>query len=242
MSIFQKDQAWHVPEELNLVSMMEACKVLVGHHDFSSFRATGCQAISPMKTLDELHVCEMPAWPCFPSPEDRKLSPQSSEAKDLDNSTSVSMDPILRLKQGTQEKLRCFVVTARARSFLYHQVRLLVGTLKAVGSGALTVQDVKRILDGRDITQVPAMASACGLYLAHVKYDFSDDNELGPNMMKVIEGRVGPYLVGRLQVPAKWVSYLHQAYEQNSHPTSKCSHFLLLLKTTSLSKQKHSFH
>jgi tRNA pseudouridine38-40 synthase len=80
------------------------------------------QAISPMKTLDELHVCEMPAWPCFPSPEDRKLSPQSSEAKDLDNSTSVSMDPILRLKQGTHEKLRCFVVTARARSFLYHQV------------------------------------------------------------------------------------------------------------------------
>ena len=80
------------------------------------------QALSPMKTLDELHVCEMPVWPCFPSPEDRKLSPQNSEAIDLDRSTSESMDQILRLKQGTGEKLRCIVVTARARSFLYHQV------------------------------------------------------------------------------------------------------------------------
>ncbi|KAG0556871.1 hypothetical protein KC19_11G085600 [Ceratodon purpureus] len=181
MSIFQKDQAWHVSEELNLESMMEACKVLVGHHNFSSFRATGCQALSPIKTLDELHVCEMPVWPCFPSPEDRKLSSESPETKDIDKSTSESTDPILRSKQGTQDNLRCIVVTARARSFLYHQVRLLVGTLKAVGSGALAVHDVKRILDAQDITQVPAMAPACGLYLAHVKYDFSDDNELGPN-------------------------------------------------------------
>lgn len=173
MSIFQKDQAWHVHEDLNLTSMMEACKGLVGHHDFSSFRATGCQANSPLRTLDELHICEMPAWPCFPSPEDREYSPPMAEVKDSDKSSSESTN----LKQGTPEKLRCFVVTARARSFLYHQVRLMVGTLKAVGSGALAVQDVKRILDARSITHTPAMAPACGLYLAHVKYDFSDDNE-----------------------------------------------------------------
>lgn len=80
------------------------------------------QANSPMRTLDELHVCDMPAWPCFPSPEERILSPPSAEAKDLDKSASESMNSSLGLKQGTPEKLRCFVVTARARSFLYHQV------------------------------------------------------------------------------------------------------------------------
>jgi tRNA pseudouridine38-40 synthase len=36
--------------------MHEAAQVLVGHHDFSTFRATGCQALSPMKTLDALNV------------------------------------------------------------------------------------------------------------------------------------------------------------------------------------------
>lgn len=41
---------------------------------------------------------------------------------------------------------------------------------------------VKHILNARSITQVPAMAPACGLYLAHVKYDFSDNSEHGPNM------------------------------------------------------------
>lgn len=182
MSVFQKDQAWHVSEELNLTSMMEACKVLVGHHDFSSFRATGCQANSPIRTLDELHVCEMPAWPCFPSPEERQQSSQNAETKDLESTTSELKDPILTSKLGTSEKLRCFVITARARSFLYHQVRLMVGTLKAVGCGDLTVQDVQRILDARTITQAPAMAPACGLYLANVKYDFSDDHEHSLNV------------------------------------------------------------
>eukprot|EP01018_Ginkgo_biloba_P026487 Gb_00592 [translate_table: standard] len=52
--------------------MQEACKVLVGHHDFSSFRATGCQEKSPVITLSELHVCEMPSWPAFPSSIDRR--------------------------------------------------------------------------------------------------------------------------------------------------------------------------
>lgn len=71
MSAFEKDRAWHVPEELDLLAMQvgwhtslnlfynlsfilhnyrngiilmqKACQVLVGHHDFSSFRAAACQ-------------------------------------------------------------------------------------------------------------------------------------------------------------------------------------------------------
>ncbi|CAK9165408.1 unnamed protein product [Ilex paraguariensis] len=45
LSTFEKDRAWHVPEELNLPAMQKACKVLVGHHDFSSFRAAACQVV-----------------------------------------------------------------------------------------------------------------------------------------------------------------------------------------------------
>ncbi|KAJ0093325.1 hypothetical protein Patl1_26513 [Pistacia atlantica] len=46
LSIFEKDRAWHVPEELDLHAMQEACTVLLGCHDFSSFRASGCQVVS----------------------------------------------------------------------------------------------------------------------------------------------------------------------------------------------------
>lgn len=60
---------------------------------------------------------------------------------------------------------------ARARSFLYHQVRLLVGVLKCAGTGQLTVADVERILNAKDVTAASPMAPACGLYLGHVKYN-----------------------------------------------------------------------
>jgi tRNA pseudouridine38-40 synthase len=49
-------RVWHVPVPLNADIMHEAAQVLVGTHDFSTFRATSCQALSPIKTLDILNV------------------------------------------------------------------------------------------------------------------------------------------------------------------------------------------
>jgi tRNA pseudouridine38-40 synthase len=51
-----KHRAWHVHQPLNLVPMNEAAQLLVGRHDFSSFRAGDCQANSPIKTLDSFEV------------------------------------------------------------------------------------------------------------------------------------------------------------------------------------------
>lgn len=47
---------WHVPVPLDADAMHEAAQVLVGHHDFTSFRSTECQAKSPERTLDHLAV------------------------------------------------------------------------------------------------------------------------------------------------------------------------------------------
>ncbi len=47
-------RTWHVPRRLDLAAMNEAAGALVGHHDFSTFRAANCQAKSPMKTLEAL--------------------------------------------------------------------------------------------------------------------------------------------------------------------------------------------
>jgi tRNA pseudouridine38-40 synthase len=45
-------RVWHLKKPLDAVAMHEAAQVLVGHHDFTTFRDLACQAKSPMKTLD----------------------------------------------------------------------------------------------------------------------------------------------------------------------------------------------
>jgi len=49
-------RVWHVPVPLDADAMHEAAQVLVGKHDFSTFRSASCQAQSPVKTLDVLKV------------------------------------------------------------------------------------------------------------------------------------------------------------------------------------------
>ena len=49
-------RAWHVKRPLDARLMGEAARVLVGHHDFTTFRDIACQAKSPMKTLDLAEV------------------------------------------------------------------------------------------------------------------------------------------------------------------------------------------
>ncbi len=51
-----RGRAWFVPVPLDAGAMHEAARALLGKHDFTSFRAGGCQAKSPVKTLDALEV------------------------------------------------------------------------------------------------------------------------------------------------------------------------------------------
>jgi tRNA pseudouridine38-40 synthase len=46
---------WH-STPLDAISMQQAAKILVGQHDFSAFRAKGCQAKSPVRTVEFLEV------------------------------------------------------------------------------------------------------------------------------------------------------------------------------------------
>ncbi|MGD9543405.1 MAG: tRNA pseudouridine(38-40) synthase TruA [Methylocystis sp.] len=49
-------RAWHVKRPLDAGAMHEAAQSLVGRHDFTTFRASECQANSPMRTLERLDV------------------------------------------------------------------------------------------------------------------------------------------------------------------------------------------
>ncbi|WP_395611496.1 tRNA pseudouridine(38-40) synthase TruA [Allosphingosinicella sp.] len=49
-------RAWRVPVPLDAEAMNDAAQVLVGRHDFTTFRSAHCQSDSPLKTLDRLFV------------------------------------------------------------------------------------------------------------------------------------------------------------------------------------------
>jgi len=124
-AVLEQGHVWWVKPRLDVAAMHEAAQVLVGRHDFTSFRATDCQAESPVRTVDEITVT------------------------------------------GSGELIN---VTARARSFLHHQIRNIVGTLKLVGEGKWNKADVQRALDARDRAAAGPTAPPDGLYLTHVRY------------------------------------------------------------------------
>lgn len=47
---------WHVRRALDVDAMRAAAQYLIGHHDFTTFRDTACQAKSPMRTVDRLDI------------------------------------------------------------------------------------------------------------------------------------------------------------------------------------------
>ena len=49
-------RAWHVRPVLDAAAMHRAAQVLVGTHDFTTFRSAHCQSASPVKSLDRLEV------------------------------------------------------------------------------------------------------------------------------------------------------------------------------------------
>ena len=51
-----RGRVWRIPVRLDADAMHDAAQVLVGKHDFTTFRDGQCQAKSPVKTLDEVQV------------------------------------------------------------------------------------------------------------------------------------------------------------------------------------------
>ncbi len=121
----ERNQVWHVPKPLDAGRMHEAAQLILGLHDFTTFRSAECQANSPIRTLDAFDV------------------------------------------SGDGETI---AITASARSFLHHQVRSMVGSLKLVGEGKWSPADFRAALDAADRSRCGAMAPSSGLYLTGADY------------------------------------------------------------------------
>ena len=52
----QKNKAWHIRKKLDVKAMITGAKLLLGTHDFSTFRAASCGAKSPIKTIEKILI------------------------------------------------------------------------------------------------------------------------------------------------------------------------------------------
>jgi tRNA pseudouridine38-40 synthase len=121
----KKNRAWQVFRPLDIATMHDAAQILVGRHDFTTFRSVHCQAASPVKTIDRITVYE----------------------------------------HGEEIFFKFF-----ARSFLHTQVRSMVGSLKYIGEGKITGNELKEALKARDRVRCAPLAPPYGLYLTGVDY------------------------------------------------------------------------
>ena len=117
--------SWWVKKKLDLSSMKLGAMQFLGNHNFNSFRAKGCQAGSPIKTINKVTI---------------------SKGRDL------------------------ITINFFARSFLYNQVRIMVGTLQDVGLGRIKHEEIKKIIDKKNRSYAGITAPAKGLTLVKVFY------------------------------------------------------------------------
>ena len=52
----QKNKAWHIRKKLDIKAMKKGVKLLLGTHDFSTYRAASCGAKSPVKTMEKILI------------------------------------------------------------------------------------------------------------------------------------------------------------------------------------------
>lgn len=127
---------------LNVDKMKEAAADIPGEHDFKAFCSSKTSAMSTVRTVYSVEVI---------AKEERVM---------LDG---VKLD---------KEEFAPMVITIRVKGngFLYNMVRIIAGTLIAVGKGRLEPECVKKALESLNRDDVGPTAPAKGLTLVEIKY------------------------------------------------------------------------
>ena len=146
---FEWDRSWRIENEkpLDVDAMNNAAQYLVGTHDMSSFRGPSCVRASPVAVVNHVSVTWHPYG--FADMFSSVHAPSNGSYED---------------------NQRLILVKVSGKSFVYRQVRNMVGCLVEVGQGKLDPMDVKRILETRDRRAAPTMAPAHGLFLSDVEH------------------------------------------------------------------------
>lgn len=140
------------PEKLDIGKMKAASLRFLGEHDFQGFSDNKSKK-STIRRIDSIEF--------------RLHAPQTSNVCDETDNTchKAAGNTDTEVMRGGHIE-----IIFRGNGFLYHTVRLIVGTLLAVGMGEISENVVDEIFESRDRRKVPYMAPAEGLFLYKVEY------------------------------------------------------------------------
>jgi tRNA pseudouridine38-40 synthase len=134
---------WHIPRPLDIERMRGAAPSLVGEHDFAGFRATDCQAQNTVRRLRsvDLRVRTL-----------AELDPMSADVGRIDGPHA----------HATIE------IDVHGEAFLKNMVRIIVGTLVAIGHGRFGEERIAEILRDKERARAGQTAPPHGLTLVEV--------------------------------------------------------------------------
>ena len=124
-SVIEDDFSIHIRQKLDIDSMKKAIKLFIGKHDFSSFRAKGCQANKPIRKIDDASI-------------------------------------------NVIEKKIVFIF--KAQSFLYQQIRIMVGSLLEIGFKNRDVIWIDELIKSKDRRLAGPTVPSKGLILKEICY------------------------------------------------------------------------
>ena len=124
-SVIEDDFSIHIRQKLDIDSMKKAIKIFIGKHDFSSFRAKGCQANKPIRKIDDASI-------------------------------------------NVIEKKIVFIF--KAQSFLYQQIRIMVGSLLEIGFKNRDVIWIDELIKSKDRRLAGPTVPSKGLILKEICY------------------------------------------------------------------------
>ena len=124
-SVLQDEISVHIRQPLNVKAMREAIPKFIGKHDFSSFRARGCQAKTPIRSIDMTEIDQ----------EDKKI-----------------------------------IFIFQAQSFLYQQIRIMVGSLLEIGLNNQKPSWITDLLNQKNRSLAGPTMPSKGLLLKDIQY------------------------------------------------------------------------
>lgn len=134
---------WHLPRRVDVEAMRETAARLVGEHDFAAFRATDCQAKTTVRRVRSIELRTMTV---------AELDPLAGDPGRIDPADALAV----------------IEIDVRGDAFLKNMVRIITGTLVAVGRGQFGPERIDEVLRTGDRTRAGSTAPAQGLTLIEV--------------------------------------------------------------------------
>ena len=155
-SALWRERVWWVGPKLDLQTMEEASRHLIGEHDFKSFQGADSDTRTTVRRLETVIIEDAV----------KNSGPVGFGTHPPTRIRSEGIDP------NPPPAFLTASLTFTGTGFLKHMVRNIVGTLVDIGrvNKGLAPSDMKKILEAKDRTKAGPTAPPHGLYLMHVEY------------------------------------------------------------------------